>query len=71
MKLIMRLLTRNLQKVPLLLIDFNMKKFKKNGAEGSCVCHIHPVIKNDEHIIETMNGLYDYIREKYDMEDVI
>lgn len=71
MKLFTRLLTRNLQKVPLLWIDFNMKKFKENGAKGSCMCHIHPVIKNDEHIIETMQGLCDYIRENYNMKDVI
>ena len=71
MRLITRLLTKNLQRVPLLRIDFNMKKFKKNGAKGSCMCVIHPVLKDDNYIIETMNGLCDYIREKYDMEKVI
>lgn len=71
MKLLTRLLTKNLQRVPLLRIDFNMKKFKENGAKGSCMCVIHPVLKDDEHIIETMNGLCDYIREKYDMWKLI
>lgn len=71
MKLITRLLTKNLQRVPLLRIDFNMKKFRENGAKGSCMCVIHPVLKDDDHIIETMNRLCDYIREKYDMEDII
>ena len=71
MKLITRLLTKNLQRVPLLRIDFNMNKFRENGAKGSCMCVIHPVLKDDKHIIGTMNGLCDYIREKYDMEDVI
>lgn len=71
MKLITRLLTKNLQKVPLLRIDFNMKKYRENGAKSSCMCVIHPVLKDDEHIIETMNGLCDYIREKYDMEKLI
>lgn len=71
MKLITRLLTKNLQRVPLLRIDFNMKEYKENGAKGSCMCVIHPVLKDDDHIIETMNGLCDYIREKYDMEKVI
>lgn len=70
-KPITRLLTKNLQRVPLLRIDFNMKKFKENGAKCSCMCVIHPVLKNDEHIIETMNGLCDYIREKYDMLKLI
>lgn len=70
-KPITRLLTKNLQRVPLLRIDFNMKKYKENGTKGSCMCVIHPVLKDDEHIIETMNGLCDYIREKYDMEKLI
>ena len=71
MRLITRMLTKNLQRVPLLRIDFNMKKFKESGAKGSCMCVIHPVLKDDNHIIETMNELCDYIREKYDMEKVI
>lgn len=71
MKLITRLSPKNLQRVPLLRIDFNMKKFRENGAKGSCMCVIHPVLKDDDHIIETMNGLCDYIREKNDMEDIV
>ena len=71
MKLITRLLTKNLQRVPLLRIDFNMKKYRESCAKGSCMCIIHPVLKDDNHIIETMNGLCDYMREKYDMEKVI
>lgn len=70
-KPITRLLTKNLQRVLLLQIDFNMKKFRENGAKGSCMCVIHPVLKDDDRIIETMNGLCDYIREKYDMEKLI
>ena len=48
-----------------------MQKFKKYGANGSCMCNIHPVLKNDEHIISVMNDLCDYIRENYDMDDII
>ena len=70
-KPITRLLTKNLQRVLLLQIDFNMKKFRENGAKGSCMCVIHPVLKDDDRIIETMNELCDYIREKYDMEKLI
>ena len=71
MKIITRLLTRNLTKVPLVWITFNMKKFKKYGAKGSCMCNIHPCLKDDEHIISVMNELWDYIRENYDMEKII
>ena len=68
--LLTRLLTKNIQRVPLLRIDFNMKKFKENGAKGSCMCVIHPVLKDDTHIIGTIYELCDYIRENYNMEDV-
>ena len=71
MKLLTRLLTKNFQRVPLLRIDFNMKLFKENGAKGSCMCVIHPVLKDDEHIKISLNELCDYIREKYDMEKVV
>lgn len=30
------------------------------------MCVMHPVLKDDVRIIETINGLCDYIREKYD-----
>lgn len=71
MKIITRLLTKNLTKVPFLWITFNMQKYKKYGKEKSCICHIHQRLKDDEHIITTMNELCDYIREKYDMEKII
>lgn len=66
-----RLLTRSLQRVPLLRIDFNMKLFKENGAKDYCMCVIHPVLKDDDHIKTTLNELCDYIRENYDMEKII
>ena len=69
--LLTRLLTRNLQRVPLLRIDFNMKVFKENGAKGSCICVIHPVLKDDNHIKTTLNELCDYIRDNYDMEKMV
>ena len=71
MKLLTRLLTKNLQRVPLLRIDFNMKLFKENGAKGSCMCVIHPVLKDDANIKTTLNDLCGYIRENYNMENVI
>ena len=71
MKILTRLLTKNLQRVPLLRIDFNMKLFKENCAKDSCMCVIHPVLKDDDHIKTTLNELCDYIRENYNMYDVI
>ena len=71
MRLFARLFTKNFQKVPLLWINFNMKKFKENGVKGSCMCNIHPMLADDEHIKSTLNDLCDYIRENYNMKDVI
>lgn len=31
----------------------------------------YSILKDEGHIIETLNGLCDYIREKYDMEKSI
>ena len=71
MKILTRLFTKNLTKVPLLWITFNWKLFKKNGAKDSCMCNIHPCLKDDKHIKTTMQELCDYIRENYDMEEII
>ena len=71
MKILTRLFTKNLTKIPLLWITFNWKFFKKNGAKGSCMCNIHPCLNDDEHIKTTMQELCDYIRENYDMEEII
>ena len=48
-----------------------MQKYKKYGKKNSCMCHIHPSLKDDEYVITTMNELCDYIREKYDMNKII
>jgi len=66
-----RLLTKNLQRIPLLRIDFNRKRFKKHGAKNSCMGVIHPMLKNDKYVIEMMKALCSYIKEKYNMEDII
>lgn len=71
MKILTRLLTKNLRSVPLLYISLNLQKFRKSGAKGSCDCKLHPVLANDKHIIETMNELCDYVRENYNMEELI
>lgn len=71
LKPLTRLLTKNLQRIPLLRIDFDYKRYLRNGAKGSCDCVIHPCLKDDKHIINTMNQLCDYIRNNYDMDKII
>ena len=58
-------------KSAVIVINFNMKHFKKYRSKGSCMCNIHTILVNDEHIKSTLNDLCDYIRENYDMEDIV
>lgn len=66
-----KLLIKNFTKVPLLLVSFNLEKYKKNEAKNSCLCSINLNFRNDEYIKETVNKLIDYIRENYDMEKIV
>jgi transcription elongation factor GreA-like protein len=70
-KLISKLLTRNSTKIPLLYVNFNYKHYKQKGEVGSCILNLHPLFRKDEKIISKMNGLVDYIRENYDMGDIL
>lgn len=65
-----RLLTKNLTAIPLFWMDFNYKKYKENGAKNSAIAHIHPVLKDDVYIKDTLNELIDYIRDNYDMKEL-
>jgi len=70
LKLFERLFTKNLTRIPLIWIDFNYKKYMADGAKGSCMAKIHPILRDDEHIKETINDLIDYIREDYNMDEI-
>ena len=67
MGLLTNLLTKNRTKIPLIIVNFDCKKFKEIGKYGSCVSTVHPLIQNDEHIKRELNKLIDYIRDRYDM----
>lgn len=66
-----RLLTKNYKEVPLLFVNFNYQSFKKNGKKNSCVANLYPSLSGDEELKRRVNEIIDYIREKYDMEDII
>ena len=59
--------TKNYNEIPLLWIIFNFNKYQQEGAKNSCTLNIHPELKDDKYIIETLNNLVDYIRDNYDM----
>ena len=67
-KWISKKLTKNYNNIPLLYVNFNLNKYQQNGAKNSCIVKIHPEIKDDKYIIESLNNLIDYIRESYGME---
>ena len=71
MKFLERLLTNNLTKIPLLYINFNYQYYKKHGEKNSCLLNVHPELRNDKYIIDTMNSLVDHIRANYNMEKII
>lgn len=70
MGLITNLLTKSKTQIPLLYVTFDYKKFTESGKAGSCMANVHPLIKNDEHIIQSINDLVDYIRDNYDMSEM-
>lgn len=70
MKILQRLLTKNLNEIPLLYITFNYNKYKENGKKGSCDAQVHPNLSNDKHIHDTLNDLIDYIRDNYNVDNL-
>lgn len=70
MKFLSKLLTKNRTQIPLFYVTFDYKKFEVEGKINSCVCNAHPLIKDDEHIIQSINELVDYIRDNYDMSEM-
>jgi len=65
-----RKLTKNRTEVPLFWVDFNLNKYNDFGAKDSCTVKIHPELKDDEYVIDTLNDVINYIRIKYDMNDL-
>lgn len=65
---IIKKLTNNYTEVLLFWVTFNLNKYNQDGAKNSCILKIHPELKNDKYIKNTLNNLVDYIRDNYDME---
>ena len=68
---IVDLLTNGKRSVPLIYINFNYQKYKQDGANGSCVCSVHPDLAHDERLISMINEVVDYIRDNYDMNKLV
>lgn len=63
-------LTNDYKEVPLFYVMFDLNKYLNEGEKGSCELKLHPNFRDDEHIINQLNNLVDYIRDNYDMKDV-
>ena len=71
MKLLSRLLTNNLKRVPLVNVTFNYDRYKKYGKEGSCIATAHPILSDDETLKQMFEIMVNYIRDNYDMNEVV
>ena len=67
-KWILSKLTKNYNNIPLFYVNFNLNKYQQNGAKNSCIAKIHPELKDDRYIKDTINDLIDHIRNNYDIE---
>jgi hypothetical protein len=67
---LIRKITKNYSEVPLFWVTFNLNKYKNEGVKNSCILSLHPELKNDEYIRNTLNDLVDYIRGSYDMNKI-
>jgi len=70
-KFLAKILTHKYTKIPLLYVTFNYNAYLKQGSKNSCLVKAHPLIGNDERVIHMLNDLIDYIREEYDMSQML
>lgn len=71
MKLLSRLLTSNLTRVPLLNVTFNYAHYQKCGKEKSCTVTLHPTLAGDEVLKQMLETVVDYIRDNCDMNEIV
>jgi hypothetical protein len=67
---ILRKLTNNNKEIPLFAVTLDLNKYRKS-KNNSCMIHVHPNYKNDDHIDKVLKDLTDYIRNTYNMENLI
>lgn len=63
--------TNNYKETPLFLVTFDLIKYQEEGEKGSCDLKLHPSLREDEFIMEQLNGLVDHIRKNHDMEKLV
>ena len=61
--------TNNHKEITLLYVTLDLHKFREE-KKGSCDIKVHPCI-SDEVVKQKVNDLIDYIRDNFDMEDLV
>ena len=63
--------TKNLTQIPIFYMTFDYRKYKKYGKENSCTFHCLPEIANDEFVKNRLSEVVDYVRDNYDLDEVV
>lgn len=63
--------TKNLTQIPIFYMTFDYKKYKMYGKENSCEFHCLPEIANDEFVKNRLSEVVDYVRDNYDLDEVV
>ena len=69
MKFIRKLLTKNAKEIPILFVLFNERKYKE--SDKCFEVNYHPSFRDDEVIKEKTKDLMDYIKENYDLGNLL
>jgi len=61
--------TKNKTEIPLVFISLDLHKHRENKRR-SCDIKVHPIVA-DETVKQKVNELIDYIRDNFDMEELV
>ena len=63
--------TKNLTQIPIFYMTFDYRKYKRYGKENSCTFHCLPKIANDEFVKNRLSEVVDYVRDNYDLDEIV
>jgi hypothetical protein len=52
-------------------MTFDYRKYKRYGKKNSCTFHCLPEIANDEFVKEKLCEVVDYVRDNYDLDEMV
>lgn len=60
-------MTQNYKVVPLFYVSVDPAKNREKGETGSRSLNLHPSLKEDNDLVEQLNGIVDHIQKNHDM----